>query len=59
VDPEPGSSGSPCLNTVLDLVALHHGGSDPSRGVRLAGVLDFLSAWKPELDAKGLGALVV
>jgi V8-like Glu-specific endopeptidase len=58
VNTEPGSSGSPCFNVGLDLVAIHHVGADPNRGVRLAGVLDFLSARKTELDAKGLGKLI-
>lgn len=57
VNTEPGSSGSPCFNSGLDLVALHHLGASPNRGVRLAGVLDFLAARKPALNEMGLGAL--
>jgi V8-like Glu-specific endopeptidase len=57
VNTEPGSSGSPCFNTGLDLVALHHWGSEPNRGVRMEAVLDSFAARKPELEAKGLGGL--
>jgi V8-like Glu-specific endopeptidase len=57
VNTEPGSSGSPCFNNGLDLVALHHWGATPNRGVRLSGVLDFLTGRKSELEAKGLGLL--
>lgn len=56
---EPGSSGSPCFDAGLNLVALHHWGADPNRGVRLAGILDFLAApaQRPRLEAAGLAAL--
>jgi S1-C subfamily serine protease len=55
---EPGSSGSPCFNTGLDLVALHHWGATPNRGVRVAGIQDFLRARRVHLEAKGLAHLL-
>jgi len=55
---EPGSSGSPCFNSELDLIAIHHFGANPNRGVRLASVLDFLRERRLELEAKGLGSLI-
>jgi len=58
VNTEPGSSGSPCFNSRLDLVALHHWGANPNRGVHLAGVLDFLADRKSTFDASGLGTLI-
>jgi hypothetical protein len=57
VNTKPGSSGSPCFNSALDLVALHHWGAEPNRGVLLGAVVDFLAARKPELEAKGLVGL--
>jgi V8-like Glu-specific endopeptidase len=58
VNTEPGSSGSPCFNTGLDLVAIHHWGATPNRGVWLGAVLDFLKAREAKLVALGLGGLV-
>jgi V8-like Glu-specific endopeptidase len=58
VNTEPGSSGSPCFNTGLDLVAIHHWGATPNRGVRLGAVLDFLKVREADLVALGLGGLV-
>jgi hypothetical protein len=58
VNTEPGSSGSPCFTAGLDLVAIHHWGAEPNRGVRLDAVMAFLDARKAELEAKELGSLV-
>jgi hypothetical protein len=43
VNTEHGSSGSPCLTSSLDTVALHHwGGPNDNRGVRLGPILEHL-----------------
>ena len=44
VNTEGGSSGSPCLTSALQAVALHHwGGPDHNRGVRLGPILKHLN----------------
>jgi V8-like Glu-specific endopeptidase len=58
VNTEPGSSGSPCFNTGLDLVAIHHWGATPNRGVCVAGIQDFLRARRADVEGKGLGHLL-
>jgi hypothetical protein len=58
VNTEPGSSGSPCFNTGLDAVAIHHWGSSPNRGVCVAGIQDFLKDRRSDLEAKGLTHLL-
>jgi hypothetical protein len=55
---EAGSSGSPCFTSGLELVALHHWGANPNRGVRLGPVLDFLQTRLPQLREKGLQDLI-
>jgi hypothetical protein len=51
---EPGSSGSPCFTSALDLVALHHWGAQPNRGVKMSSILSFLDGHRDECRMMGL-----
>lgn len=43
VNTEGGSSGSPCFNSALDVVAIHHwGGTNHNRGIRMTPILQYL-----------------
>lgn len=49
---EGGSSGSPCLSSALQVVAIHHwGGPNHNRGIRMAAILQ-------HLESLGLNALI-
>jgi S1-C subfamily serine protease len=53
---EGGSSGSPCLNAALEVVALHHwGGQDHNRGIKAEAILRDLAAL-PDPELRQLGA---
>lgn len=60
VNTEPGSSGSPCFNSGLELVALHHWGASPNRGVRLSAIMDFLAEpqRRADIEKQGLAHLI-
>ena len=54
-----GSSGAPCLNMNLDVVAIHHWGSpNYNRGVRFASVLGLLKANQKVLNQGGLNGVL-